>query len=72
MHYQNGREAKQGDMVVNLVTGTGGILYDLISGDVCNGRLTPLSPNIEYVTIGTCLHIEDIRAACLPDTPKAG
>ena len=73
MHYRNGREAKPGDRVVNLDTGTGGILHDLTSGDACNGRLTPPNPNAEYVTIGNCLHLDDIRAFGVPaknDVPE--
>jgi hypothetical protein len=73
MHYRNGREAKPGDRAVNLETGTGGILYDLTSGDTCNGRLTPPNPNAEYVTIGNCLHLDDIRAFGVPaknDVPE--
>ena len=64
MHYKNGREAKEGDRVVNLVTGTSGIVYDLNThSGTCNGRLTALSPNAEYVTVGDCLHLDDVRAA---------
>ena len=73
MHYRNGREAKPGDRVVNLDTGTGGILHDLTSGDACNGRLTPPNPNAECVTIGNCLHLDDIRAFGVPakyDVPE--
>jgi hypothetical protein len=68
MHYINGREAKPGDRAVNLETGTGGILYDLTPGDTCIGRLTPPGPNAEYVTIGECLPIDDLRAADVPIT----
>ncbi len=68
MHYKNGREAKQGDKVINLETGTAGILHDLIAGsDSCNARLSPPSPNAEYVTVGKCLHVDDIRAATVPN-----
>lgn len=68
MHYKNGREAKNGDKVVNLTGGMTGILHDADPGSqTCNGRLAPTSQNDPYVTIGECLHLDDIAAAEIPD-----
>ncbi len=46
MHYKNGREAKNGDMVMLVPTSYGspvvGILYNAVAGnDNCNGSLSP-------------------------------
>lgn len=72
MHYKNGREAKVGDRVVNLTGGMVGILYDVNgNSQTCNGRLAPTSQNDPYVTIGECLHLDDVTAAEIPDTTKA-
>lgn len=72
MHYKNGREAKEGDKVVLLEDGlppVTGVLHTTQPGsDTCNGRLALLSPNDPYVTISTCLHIDDIKAAEIPDS----
>lgn len=72
MHYKNGREAKVGDKVVNLTGGLIGILHSVTAqSSTCNGRLAPTSQNDPYVTIGECLHLDDISAAEVPDTTKA-
>lgn len=76
MHYANGREAKAGDLVV--LTGdkyaapVTGILHS-VSADstTCNARLALVTPNDPHVTIGSCLHIDDVRAATIPDSSKA-
>ena len=73
MHYKNGREAKQGDRAVNLESGTGGLLHDLVAASTsCNARLSPPSPNAEYVTVGNCLHIDDLRALQFGVKDEAG
>lgn len=72
MHYKNGREAKNGDKVVNLSGGLIGILHSVnAQSTTCNGRLAPTSQNDAYVTIGECLHLDDVAAAEIPDTTKA-
>lgn len=67
MHYRNGREAKNGDLVVSLPPHgkpVVGILYDAVAGnDFCNGRLAPLSPNDPYPNLKECLHVDDLLAA---------
>jgi hypothetical protein len=72
MHYKNGREAKVGDRVVNLSGGLIGILYGVnVQSETCNGRLAQTSQNDPYVTIGECLHLDDVSAAEIPDATKA-
>ncbi len=66
MHYRNGREAKNGDRVVQLGWEKGkiigfGILYDAVAGnDYCNGNVAPI------ITTGACLvdciHADDLAA----------
>ena len=69
MHYRNGREAKNGDKVIQLSmdeTGrimSAGVLFDAQqgSGDYCNGSLAPLNGNTGACLID-CIHVEDIEA----------
>lgn len=71
MHYKNGREAKAGDKVINLPTGLSGVLHSTNAGSqTCNGRIAAISQNDPWVTIGECLHVEDISAAEIPDSTK--
>ncbi len=71
MHYKNGREAKPGDKVINLPTGLSGILHSPnAQSQTCNGRLAVASNNDPYVTLGECLHVDDVAAAEIPDTSK--
>ncbi len=62
MHYRNGREAKQGDFVINLNSPYAvGILHSTQSqSDTCNGRVALVGPNDPYVNIKDCLHIDDV------------
>lgn len=67
MHYRNGREAKNGDVVVSL-DGNGsqvingiGVLYNAVSGnDYCNGNIAPIQPVNKGACLCDCLHIEDV------------
>lgn len=67
MHYRNGREAKNGDIVVSL-SGYGnqiingiGVLYNAIAGnDYCNGTIAPIQPTNMGACLCDCLHIEDV------------
>ncbi len=71
MHYKNGREAKEGDMVVSLSEKKVGILHSTnANSTTCNGRLAVTSINDPYVTIGECLHVDDVKAATVPDSTK--
>ena len=66
MHYRNGREAKPGDKVVSIDEPTviTGIIHSLnVSSETCNGRIAQTSVSDPYVTIGKCIHIDDIKEA---------
>lgn len=64
MHYRNGREAKSGDRVVNVVTGQGGMVYGLnAQSETCNGRLAVITPADPYVNLRDCVHADDLAAA---------
>lgn len=65
MHYRNGREAKNGDKLVQVghdgkIVGFG-ILYDAVPGnDYCNGSVAPIGgPGACLVD---CLHADDVAA----------
>jgi hypothetical protein len=67
MHYRNGREAKNGDRVIQLsydggkVVGTG-ILYDAVAGngDYCNGNVAPVAT--PGACLIDCIHADDLAA----------
>lgn len=64
MHYQNGREAKNGDKIV-LKTWDGslvsGILYDAKAGNNdCNGKVAIISGNDPMPDLKNCLHADDV------------
>jgi hypothetical protein len=68
MHYRNGREAKNGDMVMFVPTyGSSpvvGILYDAKAGnDFCNGRIAPTTPADPMPNLKECLRFDDALAA---------
>ena len=66
MHYRNGREAKNGDIVLSL-SGYGtnpvnavGVLHSAEPGnDYCNGQIAPVSGPTGACLID-CLHIDDV------------
>ena len=70
MHYRNGREAKNGDVIVSITHANGnwrpvlrtGILIDAVLGeDYCNGTLVPLTGGIpEGACLADCFHIDDV------------
>lgn len=74
MHYRNGREAKNGDKVVQLNASSGeivakGQLQNAVAGnDYCNGELviTGYSPQGPAIVIGACMcdciHVDDLSA----------
>ena len=67
MHYRNGREAKNGDKIIQLeITGGQinaiGVLYDAAPGnDYCNGRIAPI-PSQTGAGLCDCLHADDLAA----------
>ena len=64
MHYRNGREAKNGDMVVQLSNGkiqAFGVLHSAVGGnDYCNGYIAPVQPTNTCACMCDCLHIDDV------------
>jgi hypothetical protein len=68
MHYRNGREAKNGDKVIQLCGPNGsisafGILYDAgPGGDYCNGNIAPAQPTGVGAVMVDCLHVDDLLA----------
>jgi len=68
MHYRNGREAKNGDKIVQIggygstaqITAVG-ILYDANPGnDYCNGNIAPIQNNVTGACMCDCLHVDDL------------
>lgn len=68
MHYRNGREAKNGDKIVQ-IGGYGtsaqivavGVLYDAKPGnDHCNGNIAPIQSNPTAACLCDCLHVDDL------------
>jgi len=68
MHYRNGREAKNGDKIVQLgadgqITAVG-VLHSAVPGnDYCNGVIAPLQNAVTGACMCDCLHLDDV--ACL-------
>jgi hypothetical protein len=69
MHYRNGREAKNGDKIVQIggygsgaqVTAVG-ILYDAKPGnDHCNGGIAPIQGTVTGACLCDCLHLDDLE-----------
>ena len=68
MHYRNGREAKNGDKIVQIggygttaqITAVG-ILYDAVAGnDYCNGNIAVTQQNVTGACLCDCLHVDDL------------
>lgn len=69
MHYRNGREAKNGDRVVQLSyeggkVASAGILHDAVPGNShCNGQLAPILPSQPVsACLCDCIHMDDLAA----------
>ncbi len=67
MHYRNGREAKNGDKIIQLGTDgkivSYGLLYNAVPGnDYCNGNIATLQHNPDTACICDCLHVDDLAA----------
>ena len=69
MHYRNGREAKNGDIVVQLnMADSGkivalGVLHSATPGnDYCNGYIAPTQHPVTTACMCDCLHIDDVAA----------
>ena len=65
MHYRNGREAKNGDVIVQLNGGkiaAFGALHSAIPGnDYCNGMIAPIIAQTA-ACLCDCVHIDDLTA----------
>jgi len=67
MHYRNGREAKNGDKIIQLgyegkIVNVG-VLFDATPGnDYCNGSIAPISATVAGACMCDCLHIDDVVA----------
>lgn len=65
MHYRNGREAKNGDKIVQIssdgrVAGLG-VLHSAVPGnDYCNGQIAPIHSTNFGACLCDCLHIDDV------------
>lgn len=68
MHYRNGREAKNGDKVIQLgMDGSKvvafGVLHSAVPGnDFCNGTIAPAQDVKTGACMCDCLHVEDLEA----------
>lgn len=66
MHYRNGREAKNGDLIVQLNGGkvqAFGVLHSATPGnDYCNGMIAPVQAANTGACMCDCLHIDDVAA----------
>lgn len=65
MHYRNGREAKNGDIIVQLnggkITALGALHSATPGNDYCNGMIAPVSAQAG-ACMCDCLHIDDVTA----------
>lgn len=65
MHYRNGKEAKNGDLVVQLgndgkITAVG-VLHSAVPGnDYCNGQIAPVQSVNTTACLVDCLSIDDV------------
>jgi hypothetical protein len=68
MHYRNGREAKNGDKIIQIGGyGSGadvvavGVLHGAVPGnDTCNGSIAPIQNPVTGACLCDCLHIDDL------------
>lgn len=67
MHYRNGREAKNGDTIVQLgdkgKINVIGVLHNAVPGnDYCNGQIAPIGQAVAHACVCDCLHLDDVTA----------
>lgn len=66
MHYRNGREAKNGDKVIQIENGrivAFGVLHSATPGnDYCNGNIAVVQSTTQMACMCDCLHMDDIIA----------
>lgn len=66
MHYRNGREAKNGDIVIQIgfdgEINALGVLHSAVPGnDYCNGSIAPVHGPTSACMVD-CLHVDDLMA----------
>jgi hypothetical protein len=67
MHYRNGREAKNGDVIIQIgfdgKINAYGVLHDAVAGnDYCNGKVAPVLTTPAGACMCDCLHVDDLMA----------
>lgn len=66
MHYRNGKEAKNGDKIVQIENGkvvAVGVLHSAEPGnDYCNGYIAPIQAADTAACLCDCLHVDDVEA----------
>jgi len=67
MHYRNGREAKNGDKVIQIDYNGNvlavGVLHSAVPGNnYCNGAIAPIQNAHTGACICDCLHLDDVAA----------
>lgn len=67
MHYRNGREAKNGDLIIQVgfdgKINAFGVLHSAVAGnDFCNGQIAPVQPTNTIACMCDCLHVDDVMA----------
>ena len=67
MHYRNGREANNGDLIIQIgfdgKINALGVLHSAVPGnDYCNGTIAPIQPANQGACMCDCLHIDDVMA----------
>ena len=64
MHYRNGREAKNGDKIVQLNGGevtAFGVLHSATPGNnYCNGNIAVVQPANQHSCLCDCIHVDDL------------
>lgn len=67
MHYRNGREAKNGDLIIQIgfdgKLNAFGVLHSATAGnDYCNGMIAPVQPTNSGACMCDCIHVDDLMA----------
>lgn len=71
MHYRNGREAKNGDKIIQIdgygdsagVVSAFGVLHGAKPGNThCNGNIAPIQSPVTSACLCDCLHVDDLAA----------
>lgn len=64
MHYRNGREAKNGDRIIQIENGkivAFGVLHNATPGnDYCNGNIAVVQATNAGACMIDCLHVDDV------------